>query len=239
MKRFWAGLLAWSLMLTLCAFALADETKLTVTGNGSVTVTADCVTITLGVEETAKEVSEAQNSVNTRINAIYDALLAAGLESKEIGTDRLSINAEYDYSSIRGTQKLTGYTARNTLKIQTDKLDQAGAYIDAAFDAGANTLDYIRFSARNTEEAQQQALRLAVQQARAKAETLADASELKIASVVSIEEETNAYGGYGSGAIYTNARMDSAAPEASTMVQASSLEVTATVTMEFALAEGE
>ena len=239
MKRFWAGLLVWSLMLTLCAFALADETKLTVTGNGSVTVTADCVTITLGVEETAKEVAEAQNSVNTRINAIYDALLAAGLESKEIGTDSLSIDAQYDYSSVRGTQKLTGYTARNTLKIQTDKLDQAGAYIDAAFAAGANTLDYIRFSARSTEEAQQQALRLAVQQARAKAETLADASGLKIASVVSIEEETGAYGGYSSGAIYTNARMDSMAAEASTMVQASSLEVTATVTMEFALAEGE
>ena len=238
MRRFWAGLLAWGLMLTLCAFALADETKLTVTGNGSVTVTADCVTITLGVEETAKEVAEAQNSVNTRINAIYDGLLAAGLESKEIGTDSLSINAEYDYPS-RGNPKLRGYTARSTLKIQTDKLDQAGAYIDAAFAAGANTLDYIRFSARNTEEAQQQALRLAVQQARAKAETLADASGLKIASVVSIEEETSAYGGYGSGAIYTNARMDMPAPEASTMVQASSLEVVATVTMEFALAEGE
>ena len=88
-------------------------------------------------------------------------------------------------------------------------------------------------------EAQQQALRLAVQQARAKAETLADASGLKIASVVSIEEETSAYGGYGSGAIYTNARMDMPAAEASTMVQASSLEVVATVTMEFALAEGE
>ena len=239
MKRFWAGLLVWSLMLTMCAFALADETKLTVTGNGSVTVTADCVTITLGVEETAKEVSEAQNSVNTRINAIYDALLAAGLESKEIGTDSLSIDAEYDYSSVQGTQKLTGYTARSTLKIQTDKLDQAGAYIDAAFAAGANTLEYIRFSARSNEEAQQQALRLAVQQARAKAETLADASGLKIASVESIEEETGTYGGYGSGAIYTNARMDSVAAEASTMVQASSLEVTATVTMEFALAEGE
>ena len=238
MKRFWAGLLVWSLMLTLCAFALADETKLTVTGNGSVTVTADCVTITLGVEETAKEVSEAQNSVNTRINAIYDALLAAGLESKEIGTDSLSIDAEYD-SFSRGNPKLTGYTARNTLKIQTDKLDQAGAYIDAAFAAGANTLDYIRFSARNTEEAQQQALRLAVQQARAKAETLADASGLKIASVVSIEEETNAYGGYGSGAIYTNARMSMESASDSTLVQASSLEVTATVTMEFALAEGE
>ena len=47
------------------------------------------------------------------------------------------------------------------------------------------------------------------------------------------------YGGYGSGAIYTNARMDTPAAEASTMVQASSLEVVATVTMEFALAEGE
>ncbi len=56
---------------------------------------------------------------------------------------------------------------------------------------------------------------------------------------MSIEEETNAYGGYGSGAIYTNARMDMPAAEASTMVQASSLEVVATVTMEFALAEGE
>ena len=91
MKRFWAGLLAWGLMLTLCAFALAEETKLTVTGNGSVTVTADCVTITLGVEETAKEVAEAQNSVNTRINAETGFTMMFGLNgdgssSEETGT---------------------------------------------------------------------------------------------------------------------------------------------------------
>lgn len=238
MKRFFMGLTIWCLMLTLCAFALAEETKLTVTGSGSVAVTADCVTIVLGVSETAKEVSEAQDAVNTKISAIYDALLAAGLEPKEIGTDSLSIDAEYDYSSITGTSKLTGYTAQNTLKIQTDRLDQAGAYIDAAFAAGANTLNYIRFSARNTEEAQQQALRLAVQQARTKAETLADAAGLKIESVTSMEESTSGYG-YDSGAIYTNARMSMESASDATLVQASSLEVTASVTMEFSLTEGD
>lgn len=117
MKKLIAAMLA----LIVCAVgmnALAEETKLSVSGTGVVSVLADQVSVTLGVTETNAEVKAAQEAVNAKINAIYDALIAAGVEKKDIGTDRISIRAEYSDSSIlRSGGELTGYTASNTITI--------------------------------------------------------------------------------------------------------------------------
>ena len=66
---------------------------MTVTGSGVVNVLADQATVVLGVEEKKEDVLEAQDAVNEKINAIYDALIEYGVEPKNIGTDRIYISA--------------------------------------------------------------------------------------------------------------------------------------------------
>lgn len=222
-------------MLLFCGAAFAEETELTVRGIGIVSVTADQASVVLGVRETSPDVLEAQSTVNEKINAIRTALLEAGVESKDIGTESLYIYASYDYS--QDEERLVGYTATNTISITTTDIAKLGEYIDISFRAGANTLDTVNFSARDTEEAQKEALQLAVQNAYEKAETIAQAAGMEIVRVEKIDETSEYYGG-DLGAKYSNSRMAETAADGATVVQASSLQISASVVVEFELREG-
>lgn len=238
MKRFWAILL--TMMMILTASAMAEEAAgsaatLKVRGTGVVSVTADQVRVVLGVRETSSDVLEVQSTVNQKINAIYDALIEAGVENKDIATESLYIYANYDYTGE--TERLTGYTATNTISITTTDISKMGEYIDISFQAGANTLDTVDFSSRNNAEARKEALQLAVQNAYEKAETIAEAAGMRIVQVKTFDETADNY--YtDSGALYSNARVEGAA-DGATMIQASNLQVQATVVVEFELGAAE
>ena len=185
----------------------------------------------MGVREAASDVLEAQSTVNEKIAAIKQALLDAGVQESEINTDSINIYANYDYSG--STEVIVGYTAYNSLSVRTTNIDGVGALIDAAFAAGANTLDSVQFTVQDDTEAQEQALTMAVQDAQRKANVLAAAAGMQISSIESISES----------AVYTYDSMRNfAAPEASaadsgagTLVQAALVSVDASVTMEFEL----
>ncbi len=234
MKRFFAILTAMLLVLTLPAMA-EEATTLKVHGTGVVSVTSDLFMVEIGVRESAMEGVEVQATVNEKIIAIYDALIEAGADSKDISTQSLYIYGNYDYSG--DVAQLTGYTATNTLSITTTDIDKMGEYIDIAFDAGANTMDSVDFSASDTSQASKDALELAVQNAYEKAEVIAGAAGMEIASVISFDETEGSYSS-SSSALYANARtVDDA--EGSTSLQASTLQVTATIIVEFELKSAE
>ena len=213
--------------------ALADGTKLSVTGSGTVLVESDLAIVTVGVQETSKDVLEAQSTVNEKIAAIKPALLDAGVEESEINTDSINIYANYDYSD--NTEVIVGYTARNSLSVRTTDMDNVGSLIDAAFAAGANTLDNVQFTVQDDTQAREQALTMAVEDARRKADVLASAAGLQVASIERISE--------GGVSVYDSMRnyaadTVTAAEEsdgAGTLVQAALVSVDATVSMEFEL----
>ena len=103
-----------------------------------------------------------------------------------INTDYLNIYAIYDYSSDE--EELAAYNANSTLAIKVTDISTVGTLIDAAFAAGANTLNGISFSASDTEEANAESMKKAVADAKAKAEILAEASGLKITGIETIAE---------------------------------------------------
>ena len=178
-------------MILMGTVAQAEPTTLTVRGTGVVSVAADQAQVILGVRESNSDVLVAQSTVNEKINAICTALMAAGVEQKNIGTESLYIYANYDYSTE--VEQLTGYTATNTISITVTDISKVGEYIDIAFGAGANTLDNVSFIARETDDAQKEALQLAVQSATEKAGIIAEAAGLEISSVTSISEGSDYY----------------------------------------------
>ena len=195
-------------------------------------VESDLAVVTVGVREASTDVLVAQSTVNEKIAAIKQALLEAGAKESEINTDSINIYANYDYSD--NTEVIVGYTANNTLSVRTTDIDNVGALIDAAFAAGANTLDNVQFTVQDDSEAREQALTKAVEDARRKAEVLAAAAGLQIASIESIAES----GVYTYDSMRNYAMMDEATTEsggAGTLVQAALVSVDASVSMEFEL----
>lgn len=233
MKKMFAMLLCLAILALGTGAALADGTTLSVTGNGTVLVESDLAIVTVGVQETSKDVLEAQSTVNEKIAAIKQALLDAGVEESSINTDSINIYANYDYSD--NTEVIVGYTARNSLSVRTTDMDNVGSLIDAAFVAGANTLDNVQFTVQDDTQAREQALTMAVEDARRKADVLASAAGLQVASIESISE--------GGVSVYDSMRNYAAdtvmaAEEsggAGTLVQAALVSVDATVSMEFEL----
>ena len=233
MKKMFAMLLCLAILALGTGAALAEGTALSVTGNGTVLVESDLAIVTVGVQETSKDVLAAQSTVNEKIAAIKQALLDAGVQESEINTDSINIYANYDYSD--NTEVIVGYTARNSLSVRTTDMDNVGSLIDAAFAAGANTLDNVQFTVQDDTQAREQALTMAVEDARRKADVLASAAGLQVASIERISE--------GGVSVYDSMRNYAAdtvmaAEEnggAGTLVQAALVSVDASVSMEFEL----
>lgn len=232
MTRMIAFILA-VLMMLVAPAALAEGT-IVVQGIGSVKVKSDRAGICLGVRETDKELSAAQGRVNEKIAAIVEALKGMGLTEEAITTNGISIYPNYNYDE---NETISSYTASNTLNVSVADVDNTGAYIDAAFAAGANSLDYVEFSAVETEEAAARALQLAVDSAKAKAQVLADAAGLKLGEILEIRD--NADSGFVNGNYYAKATTEEADAGAGTGVLAGMQNVSATVNITFALEDVE
>ena len=217
-------------LMLLASTALAEST-LTVNGNGSVLVDADRVTINVGVRELAEDVKSAQSAVNARLDAVIAALTGMGIELKDIHTDAISIYPEYDYSSYDDGERIVGYSAYNMISATTADTANAGAYIDAAFDAGANQLNGVEFFAYDTTEARHQALTLAVQNAAEKAQVLAEAAGQKLGAVLAINEGDNYYD--APVALARGAKTE----DAGTQVYANQLSVSASVSVQYAITQ--
>lgn len=230
MKKLFVLLTA--LMLLLMTASVMAETTITVNGTGEVRISADTAVISLGVNARDKDVLKAQQMVNESIAAIRTALIDRNVKEENINTEYINIYAIYDYQN--GEEMLTAYNASSTLAIRVTDMESVGALIDASFEAGANTLNGITFSASDTEEAETEALKMAVKAARAKAEVLAEASGLKITGTKTISEGGVFNYENSVGNIHAK-QLDfaEAAADAGTVVQAAKMIVNATVSITF------
>ena len=210
----------------------AAETKITVSGTGETQVSADTAVISVGVSARDKDVMKAQQKVNEAIAAIREALKGQGVEEENINTDYMNIYAIYDYDGEE--EQVQAYNASTTLAVKVTDLDTVGLLIDEAIGAGANTLNGISFSAADTEAAKAASLKLAVEQARAKAEALAEAAGMKITGMEIITEGGTFSYSNSVGNFYAKSA-DAAETETTvgTVVQAAKLIVSATVSITF------
>ncbi len=231
MKKCFALLIA--LIMILKAAPVMAETEITVSGTGEIRVSADTAVISLGVSARDKDVLKAQQKVNETIAAIRTALIGQGIKEENINTEFISIYALYDYQNDE--ELLAAYNASSTLAIKATDMESVGSLIDAAFDAGANTLNGISFSASDTEEAKTEALMKAVENANKKAGVLAQASGLKITGIKTISEGGVSSYANNVGNVYAKG-MDTIAEardESGTVVQSAKLIVSASVSITF------
>lgn len=228
MKKMIALLISVLMMTMMMSGALA-ETKIAVSGNGSTLISADTAVVTLGIRARNAEVLAAQEKANSVIAAIREALKAAGVPEEDINTNYINIYVMYDYLSEQ--EQVTAYEASSTLSIRVRDMKSVGTVIDTAFSAGANTLDGISFSASDQTEAKAESLRMAVADARARAEVMAEAAGLKITGMETISDEGVFSYNSDTRNVFASAKTEDSA--AGTVVQAAKIEVSAQVSIVF------
>jgi uncharacterized protein len=157
---------------------------LTVSGRGVESIPTTLSRVNLGVEVQGKVAQDVQQEAARRSSAVVALLKNRGVE--KLQTTGINLNPVYSYNN--NVQKITGYSASNTVsfRISTEK---AGILLDEAVKAGASRIDGISFIASDEAiaQAQKQALRKATQEAQQQADAVFGALGFKPKEIVSIQ----------------------------------------------------
>jgi uncharacterized protein YggE len=205
-----------------------------VVARATVSVKPDQGELDLGVTTDKKTAAAAVAENDRRMERVLAAL------KKEVGTDgdvktsELSVRPRFEESrSGLPTQHILGYTVTNTVQVRVANTRAVGRLLDLAFQAGANTVERVGFTLKDPEAAQNQALRAASAKARTRATAMAEGQGLRVGEVISVSEGE----GFDSSVPFEGAyeKYKARANVLATPLEAGSIEVTATVTVLFAL----
>lgn len=187
------SLTAVAAVLVFGGLAAAENPGITVSGSGRVSVAPNCAHITAGATAFDADPANAYNTVNTKMDAVIKAVAAQGIDKKDYGTVGFSLQPVYRRNQQGDDATLSGYSGSNQLSITVRNLDNVGKVIDAVAKAGANSFSNISFEA-DRGEAGIDALKMAMADAKSKAEAAAKEAGVQLGDPVSITESVRTYG---------------------------------------------
>lgn len=208
-----------------------NERRMTLTGVGEVFVAPDMAVISLGVSSLDPKASDAMRINSAAMNKIFARLKEVGIESRDIQTSQLSLNPRWQQrSSNNNPPRIVGYEALNTVTVRVRDLGAVGAVLDVLTQTGANRINHIGFRVQNPRPHKDEARRLAVADARIKAELYAQAAGVELGQVIQISENS------GTAQPRPMARMEMASMAADAVpVAAGEMGLRATVTIVYSL----
>lgn len=209
---------------------------LSVSGDGKVTLVPDIAYINIGVHSEAMDVTAALQQNNDLAKQIADALVASGVDAKDIQTANFNIYPKTNYDPQTGNSTPAGFSVDNTVYITVRDLKNLGKLLDTAIRAGANQIYGISFDITDRATALVQARDLAIKDAQQKALEVAKVSgvELGLVQAINVSDTSfvqpyNQSAGMGGGGA-SGKGMDSSVP-----VSAGQIVITYTVSMIYAI----
>jgi uncharacterized protein len=167
---------------------VSKQRTMTVTGQGTITVKPDTVTITLGIRTENKIVSQALSENAARANNMIQALKLIGIKDEEIDTASFSIYPKYEYKD--GTSSLVGYEVEHIFDITVKDVSKAGNIYETAVANGANIARNIQFQLSNPDLYYEYALADAIRNAVEKAVILGRTLGIPVQTIpLKIKEE--------------------------------------------------
>ncbi len=164
-----------------------------VTGQGKLSVPPDVVDLALGVEAQETTVSEAQSLAAAAMSKVMAALDSEGVAPEDIETRQFSIHQVTRFDRDREESVVVGFRVSNRVNARIRNIDRAGAVIDAAVEAGGDLIriDSISFAVDEPEAYHEALRKLAMADAVARAEQLAELGGVRLGKPTFISESSS------------------------------------------------
>jgi len=170
--------------------------RILVSGQGSANVAPDMAVLSLTVTREADSAREALDASSATMHDVLEAMRAEGIEARDLQTSNFSIQPRYSQPAVgrsgqREAPRIVGYTVRNSLTVRIRDISALGAILDRSVTLGVNEGGNIMFTNADPSAAIEQARIMAVQQAVAKAQTLATAAGVEAGRILEISEPSS------------------------------------------------
>lgn len=188
MLRNMIGLTLASAMVSAMPIAAQEPAvpSIVTTGDAVVRRAPDRAFLVATVETRARDPKEAQSQNAKLMSAVQARVAAAGIPKDAVRTLGYNIQQEFDFTNGRRIPR--GYVARNAVEARVDALESLGELLDAVVQAGATSISGVRFDLRDRAGAEREALRLAVVDARGRADALAAGAGRTVDRILRIDD---------------------------------------------------
>jgi uncharacterized protein YggE len=171
-------------------------------GKGEVTAAPDLATVSFSIVETSKVVKDAQAKVTTKEAAVLAFLDKSGIAKKDIKTESYSSYPKYDYGTPcyyynngipcrQESPTITGYEVSENISVKVRDLTQAGDIVKGIGAVGVSNMSGPNFTIEKEDALKAQARKMAIDDAKAKAESLAKDLGVKLVRIVNFSENGN------------------------------------------------
>jgi uncharacterized protein YggE len=167
----------------------AVERAVSVSASGSVSAVPDMAFISAGVLTEADTARDALSRNNATMAKLIDGLKAAGIAAKDIQTNAMNVAPRYVQPREGRPATVSGYSVTNQVRITVRDIRKLGDILDQAIALGANQMHGIGFDVSNAETLKDEARKLAMQNARRRAELYATAAGAQLGPVLRIAED--------------------------------------------------
>lgn len=166
MRPFWIVVLLAGL-LPLTALADLDAPHVSVSGQGEVRAQPDMVVLTAVAEHSAPKLDDARKVVDQAMAKALAALARLGVAKEDTDAGRIQAGPEYDW--VKGQQVLRGQRVARELTITLRDMSRYPDLVQALLDSGISRLNTPQPDFSQRKQLEQQALEIALRDARERA----------------------------------------------------------------------
>jgi uncharacterized protein len=220
------------LIVTIITMAQGQETKhiplVNVSGEGKIKVNPDELVVTVSLETKGAEAAIVKKGNDEKIDAVLKYIKKMGILKENYQTQNVSLYPNYDYEN-----KKHNYVANQTIQIFVKDLSKYEELMDGLVKTGINRIDSVEFKTSKLKQLQVEARKLAVLDAKNKAQDYVAALGQKIGKAFTISDQSQMDYPQHKYAAMSDVQMDQALPRETLAI--GQIEVISSVTISFVL----
>jgi hypothetical protein len=187
-----------------------NENTISVSGTAEVNATPDIANFSFTVKETSKTNKEAQDIISKKASIILTGLEKLGIQEKDIKTQSYLISPKYEFVQVERQRDIsldgtvyfpnnnqqrvqTGFYVSQNVSLVLRDFDTTGEVLELLAETGVDNLNGPNFEIDNPEALKEQVRTVAIKNAQAKAQRLANNLGVTLGKIVSFNEESGGF----------------------------------------------
>lgn len=171
----------------------AEPAVIVTQGFGVLRLQADVAWVSITVDARAGKAVDARSRAAAQMTAVQTAIRGVGLPAGAVKTSSFSLEPQVE-EQYGAKVRVREYAVRNEIEVRVDNVDVLSEVLDAAgavktSDTLSVSIAGLRFGVRNSVAAEQDALKMAVEDATARAKAMAAGAGRTLGEIVRIEEQ--------------------------------------------------
>ncbi len=214
------------------AISYSQEQKqipmINVSGEGKVKTAPDQALISISLESKGTKAEDVKKENDKKMDAILKFIKKYNIAKEDFQTQRISLNPNYDYE-----KKKHNYVATQSIQILLKELSKYDELMEGLVEEGINRIDNVEFKSSKMKELQSDARKLAMKDAKAKADDFVSVLGQKVGKAILISDNSQIYIPQPRMYAMKSMAMDDSTPRETLAI--GEIEITANVSVSFIL----